>query len=106
MGNGGFVRQSSTSASGCRGYWLPHSSRFSMNYKVRAALFTFIAASTFAATENTCSIIPLPQKVQPRDGVFVLKPTTPIRVDADESASAVATAGFLAERLRKSTGYP
>jgi hexosaminidase len=77
-----------------------------MNHKIRAALFSFIAASAFAANENTCSIIPLPQRVQPRDGVFVLKPTTPILVDADESASTVATASFLAERLRKSTGYP
>lgn len=76
-----------------------------MNYKVRAALFTFIAASAFAANENTCSIIPLPQKVELRDGVFVLKPTTPIRVDADESASAANTAGFLADRLHQSTGY-
>lgn len=77
-----------------------------MNYKLRAALVSFIAASAFAANENTCSIIPLPQKVQPCEGVFVLKPTTPIRVDAGDSASAGATASFLAERLRQSTGYP
>ena len=76
-----------------------------MNYKLRAALVSFIAASVFAANDNTCSIIPLPQKIQLREGVFVLKPTTPIRVDADESPSAANTAGFLADRLHQSTGY-
>src|SRR5579859_3121489 len=106
MGNGSVVGQFSTSASGYPGYWLPHSRRFSMTHNICAALLLFIAASAFAANENTCSIIPLPQKVQPHDGVFVLKPTTQIRLDADDSASAVATAGFLAERLQKSTGYP
>lgn len=76
-----------------------------MNHNVCAALFAFIAASAFAANENTCSIIPLPQKVQLGDGVFVLKPTTPIRVDADERGSAANIAGFLADRLHQSTGY-
>jgi hexosaminidase len=77
-----------------------------MNHIIRAALFSLIAASAFGANGNTCSIIPLPQKVEPRDGVFVLKPTTPILVETEQRAAAVATAGLLAERLRKSTGYP
>ena len=48
------------------------------------------------------AIIPLPQKVEGRAGEFKLQPATCIWVDAPSGA----TGEYLAQRLRKSTGYP
>ena len=56
----------------------------------------------WANSTNELALIPLPQKVQPLDGAFVL--TLQTRIEADRSSSK--TAELLAERLRKSTGYP
>ncbi len=64
-------------------------------------IFPFLAATAFAANTNTPAIIPLPQKMELRDGVFHLTGSTTIYVD---SASR-DTAPFLTERLRPSTGY-
>lgn len=77
-----------------------------MNHNIRAALFSFIAASGLAASDNTCSIIPLSQKVEAREGAFVLDSGTRILVEGGKRAPAAAPANYLAERLRKSTGYP
>jgi hexosaminidase len=77
-----------------------------MNRKIRAALFSFVAVGALAADENVCSIIPLPQKVELREGAFVLQPDTQLLVAGGERSPAAAPARYLAERLRKSTGYP
>ncbi len=77
-----------------------------MNRKIRAALFSFVAVGALAADENVCSIIPLPQKVELREGAFVLQTDTQILVVGGKRSPATAPARFLAERLRKSTGYP
>jgi len=75
-----------------------------MRFIFPAMLFPFVAASGFAASQST--IIPLPQKIETQDdGVFVLQPKTRILVEADPSAGAMASANYLAERLRKSSGY-
>jgi hexosaminidase len=62
----------------------------------------FFSSATFAANINTFSIIPLPQKMELRDGVFNLTSGTAVYVDS----SSRETAPFLTERLRPSTGYP
>jgi len=77
-----------------------------MNNKIRVALFSLVTVSALAANENTCSIIPLPQKVELREGTFVLKTDTQIVVAGGERSPATAPASYLAERLRQSTGYP
>lgn len=55
-----------------------------------------------AAGANSPAIIPLPQRVEGRAGEFKLQPATHILVDAPSGG----TGEYLAERLRKSTGYP
>jgi len=59
-------------------------------------------ASAFAADTNGPAIIPLPQKMELRAGVFRLAPDTRIYVDSASRETEI----FLTERLRKSTGYP
>jgi hexosaminidase len=61
-----------------------------------------MAATASAADTNSPAIIPWPQKVTLEAGVFKLTPDTRVYVD---SASR-ETGKFLAERLRRSTGYP
>ncbi|HTY87688.1 MAG TPA: beta-N-acetylhexosaminidase [Candidatus Acidoferrum sp.] len=58
--------------------------------------------SVFADGTNSPAIIPLPQKMILLPGVFTL--TVRTRVYADSASHE--TAGFLAARLRPSTGYP
>lgn len=77
-----------------------------MDNKIRAGLFFLIAASAFAANEKACSIIPRPQKVELRDGAFVLRASSHILIEENQGALATDTANYLAERLRRSTGYP
>ncbi|HEX3627207.1 MAG TPA: family 20 glycosylhydrolase [Verrucomicrobiae bacterium] len=60
------------------------------------------AATAFCADTNDLALIPLPQKVQRLDGTFTLNAQTRIYADA----ASRTTAEFLAQRLRKSTGYP
>lgn len=60
------------------------------------------AATAFGADANGLALIPQPQKVQRMDGAFALNAKTRIYA----SWSSRKTAEFLAERLRKSTGYP
>jgi hexosaminidase len=74
--------------------------------KILFGLFSFVAVSAFAAHENHCSIIPLPQKIEYHDGTFALQSTTSILVDFEENAAVRGVANLLAESLRKSTGYP
>ncbi len=62
--------------------------------------FATICAS--AADTNSLAIIPLPQKVTLHEGDFRLTPDTRIYTDH----ASRTTAKFLAEPLRRSTGYP
>src|SRR5882724_13515391 len=73
-----------------------------MKSKIAGLLFLSLTATTQAASSNTLAVIPLPQKMELRDGAFKLTADTRVYVD---SASR-ATAPFLTERLRPSTGYP
>jgi hexosaminidase len=66
------------------------------------ALSTVAAASAYGADANGLALIPQPQKVQRMDGTFTL--TAQTRIYADWHSRK--TAEFLAQRLRKSTGYP
>jgi len=73
-----------------------------MKSQIAGLIFAFLTATSFAANTNTLAVIPLPQKIELRDGVFHLAGTTAVYVD---SASRT-TAEFLTERLRSATGYP
>jgi hexosaminidase len=70
-----------------------------MRYPIAPILFSLLTASAVAG--ETPALIPLPQKMECREGAFKLQPKTPIRTDA----AARATGNYLAERLGKSTGY-
>jgi len=61
-----------------------------------------LAAATFAADTNLPAIIPLPQQMELRAGVFRLAPDTEIFA----SYASRQTARQLAARLRTGTGYP
>jgi len=67
-----------------------------------ANLLLAASVTTAAASEHSPAIIPAPKKMELREGTFQLAPGTRICVD---SASR-KTGETLAERLRKSTGYP
>src|SRR6185312_12489417 len=73
-----------------------------MKSKIAALTFVVLAATAFGANPNTPSVIPLPQKMEMREGAFHLTGSTAIYVDS----TSRETAPFLAERLRASTGYP
>jgi hexosaminidase len=63
-------------------------------------LLAWTGASAISASAP--AVIPLPQKVEGRAGEFRLQAATRILVDAPSGG----TGEYLAERLRKSTGYP
>ena len=65
-------------------------------------LLSLRVLGAIAATADATAIIPLPQSVESRAGEFKLQPATRILADA----SSRGTGEYLAERLRKSTGYP
>ena len=73
-----------------------------MKSKIVGLILLSLAATIFAAETNSPSIIPLPQKMELHDGAFKLAPETRIYVDW----ASRKTGNFLAEQLRKSTGYP
>ncbi|MGA2544474.1 MAG: family 20 glycosylhydrolase [Verrucomicrobiota bacterium] len=60
------------------------------------------AAPAGVATDAGIAIIPAPQKLERRAGVFQLVPATRIAADP----ASLPTAQWLAERLRRATGYP
>ena len=60
------------------------------------------AATALAADAPAPAIIPLPQKLEPGTGSFVLTPATPIYFDSNSRA----TGKVLAEDLRPATGFP
>jgi hexosaminidase len=73
-----------------------------MKSKIVGIVFLSLAATIFAADTNSPAIIPLPQKMELRNGAFKLSPDTKIVTDFGSRE----TGKFLAEPLRKSTGCP
>jgi hexosaminidase len=73
-----------------------------MKSKITRLILLSFAAVAHAVGSNAPAVIPLPQKMELRDGAFQLTVRTRIYVD---SASR-ATGRFLTERLRPSTGFP
>jgi hexosaminidase len=73
-----------------------------MKSKIVSLIFALLAPPVFAASTNTLAIIPLPQKMELRDGIFNLTARTRIYVDSASRASGE----FLADHLRPATGYP
>jgi hexosaminidase len=69
---------------------------------IAAIVFLSFTSAIFAADTNTPAIIPLPQKIEMRDGQFPLTAGTRIYVDYGSRA----TGKILAERLRPATGFP
>ena len=69
---------------------------------VAAELLLPLWAVSAAASSAVPGIIPLPQKMERHPGEFTLQPATRILADA----SSRDTGEYLAERLRKSTGFP
>ncbi|MGA2175476.1 MAG: family 20 glycosylhydrolase [Verrucomicrobiota bacterium] len=72
-----------------------------MKYKRIVILTSLLAPAVFAGGASVPAIIPAPQRMELREGVFQLGPDTRVRVDA----ASRQTGKFLAERLRQSTGY-
>ena len=64
------------------------------------ALLALITTTGFAA-ESGPALIPLPQKMECREGAFRLQPKTPILVEPASQAAGQ----FLADALRKATGH-
>lgn len=71
-----------------------------MKSKIVSLLFALSVATVLAET-STVSIIPLPQKMELRDGTFKLAGET--RIYADSASRAAGE--FLADHLRPATGY-
>ncbi|HQL80436.1 MAG TPA: family 20 glycosylhydrolase, partial [Verrucomicrobiota bacterium] len=63
-------------------------------------LLSLTAGSAFAAGQNP-ALIPAPRKLECREGTFTLQPKTHILADR----ASQDTARYLAERLRRATGY-
>jgi hexosaminidase len=86
--------------------------KYRMKSKSAGILLFFLTATAFAGDTNLPSIIPLPQKIERREGVFKIRPEkrilglhvrsgTKILTDA----ASLETGRYLAGQLRKSTGY-
>ena len=73
-----------------------------MKFGIAAIFLCLSAPAIFANDTNTPAIIPQPQKLELRAGVFKLAPDT--RIFA--SPGTIETANQLADQLRRSTGYP
>src|SRR5580693_2535032 len=73
-----------------------------MKSKITTTCLLLLTAAALAGSSSAPAIIPLPQKMELRDGVFQL--TADTRVFADSASRA--TAKFLTDGLNPSTGYP
>ena len=73
-----------------------------MKNKIITLAVLFTAVNVFPADANTVAVIPLPQNMELRDGLFQLTPQTRVYVN---SASR-ATGNFLTDGLRPATGFP
>jgi len=71
-----------------------------MKYHIPLSLFSLMAANLFAA-DLTTALIPLPRKMESHQGAFKLQPRTSVFADP----ASQGTGQYLAEQLRKSTGY-
>src|SRR6266851_2013686 len=72
-----------------------------MKSKFAAILLSLLVAPVFAGDTNGPALIPLPEKMECREGAFQVRPETRVLVNA----AAKESGEYLAERLRKSTGY-
>jgi hexosaminidase len=72
-----------------------------MKSRIAAVILSLMAMASSADVVSP-AIIPMPQKMERRSGIFELTPDTHIAAD---SVSA-QTARFLAARVRKATGFP
>jgi hexosaminidase len=72
-----------------------------VRFAIPGLLICLAALQTLAAGADTCTIIPVPQKVEAREGVFKLRPETRILTDA----ASQETGRYLAGRLGQSTGF-
>jgi hexosaminidase len=70
-----------------------------MRHQTAAILLSLMTASVFAA--STPALIPLPQKMECREGAFRLEPKTRILTDVPANDTGL----YLAEQLGKVTGY-
>lgn len=73
-----------------------------MKSKITGFFFLSLTAIAHGVGANTPAVIPLPQKMELRDGAFQLTAGTRVYVDP----ASLATGHFLTERLRLSTGFP
>jgi hexosaminidase len=71
-----------------------------MKFTTATICLLFLTAAVFAQSPNVPAIIPLPQTMELRDGAFQFAADTQVYRDAGSRA----TANFLTERLRTSTG--
>ena len=67
-----------------------------------ALLIAMLAGSASGTDTNLPAVIPLPQRMEMRAGTFLLGPETRLVADV----TSLATANYLAARLRRATGYP
>jgi len=72
-----------------------------MKHKAAGILLSLLTAMAFAGDTNAPALIPLPEKMDCREGVFRVRPETRILVDS----TAEQSGQYLAERLAKSIGY-
>jgi hexosaminidase len=70
--------------------------------KILLLLLLGVSGLAFAARAAEPAIIPKPENMTVQEGVFTLRPETPILFDK----KAKATGEFLAARLRAATGFP
>jgi hexosaminidase len=72
-----------------------------MKSTIATLCLSLLTAAVFAQASNVPAIIPLPQSMELRDGTFQITAGTHVYRDHDSRA----TARFLTERLRTSTGF-
>jgi hexosaminidase len=72
-----------------------------LRHRLVELLCPLLAATACAEQPAAPAIIPAPQQMELREGAFILKPNVEILV----APASLTTGQYLAERLRKSTGY-
>ena len=73
-----------------------------MREHIIGIVIAMVATNVIPGSLAAPALLPVPQKFEQRDGVFELGPETRVRVDS----TAKDTGQYLAERLRRSTGFP
>jgi hexosaminidase len=77
-------------------------SAMAIKTRIATAILCFLSGSLRAADDGGPALIPLPQQMELRSGVFTLKASAEIGADS----TSIGPARFLAARLRRATGYP